>query len=78
MIEVFLYGCSTCGINSLMIARLKKVYPDVIVNNSVHLDNRRRHTSYLEHAGMDSKSFPPIIVINEGEAILSLSEWKLA
>ncbi len=76
MIEVFLYGCSTCGVNALSVARLRKSHPNIVVNNSIHENHRSRHAAYLERAGIEINRYPAIIVVNDGARILRLSEWK--
>jgi hypothetical protein len=77
MIEVYIYGCTTCGVNALLLGRVKKQHGDVTVLNSAQIDNRRKHTAYLVDAGIETKNYPPIIVINGGERIIRLAEWKL-
>lgn len=76
MIEVFIFGCTTCGTNALLLNRLKRIHGEVSVYNSVQIDNRNRHTEYLERAGIEIKNYPALIVINGGERILRLTEWK--
>lgn len=75
MIEVFIYGCTTCGVNSLYLGRLKKAH-QVKMNNSLHQPAREKHVEYLKQAGMETQSYPAIIVIDEGKRILRLSEWN--
>lgn len=74
-IEVFIYGCTKCGINGLHLARLKKVW-EVKMNNSLHQPARDMHVEYLKRAGIEVQSYPPIIVIDGGKRIMRLSEWK--
>lgn len=76
MIEVFVFGCTTCGSNSLYINRLIKKHGEVTSYNTAK-GNRDRHLAYLERAGIETKDYPAIIVVNEGERILRLSEWTL-
>lgn len=77
MIEVYIYGCTTCGVNALLLSRVKKAHGEVTVYNSVQQDNRNRHVGFLERAGIETANFPPIIVVNKGERVIRLSEWKL-
>lgn len=76
MIEVFIYGCTTCGTNALTISRIQKMHGKVTIYNSVQKDNREKHVEYLKSAGMETNSYPPIIVLNGGERITRLQEWK--
>lgn len=75
MIEVFIFGCTSCGVNSIHLSRLKKAH-QFKMNNSLHQPARENHIKYLKKAGMELQSYPAIIVINGGERILRLSEWK--
>lgn len=77
MIDVYIYGCSTCGTNALLLNRLKRARGNVNVYNSVQIDNRNRHIAFLEHAGIETRDFPAIIVVNGGERIIRLSQWTL-
>lgn len=77
MIEVYIFGCSTCGTNAMLLNRLKKTHGEVTVYNSVKPENRDRHLGFLNRAGIEINNYPAIVVVNSGERIIRLSEWKL-
>jgi len=77
MVEVFIYGCTSCGVNALHLKRLQKVHGESTVYNSTRKDNFEKHKAYLERAGIQDKNYPAIIVVNEGERIIRLSQWTL-
>lgn len=74
-VDVYLYGCTTCGINGLYLARLKKTY-EVKMHNSLHQPARDEHIELLKRAGIELQSYPALIVVDGGKRILRLSEWK--
>jgi len=76
MIEVFIYGCTTCGVNALHLKRLQKVTGEGAVYNSTRKNNLERHIKFLNQAGIETDNYPAIIVVNGGERILRLTEWK--
>lgn len=75
VIDVYIYGCTTCGTNALLLNRIRSLH-EVTVYNSAQVDNRTKHSAYLNEAGIDVKTYTPIIVVNNGERIMRLSEWK--
>jgi len=77
VIEVFIYGCTSCGVNALHLKRLQKVHGEGVVYNSTRKANLEKHEKYLERAGIEDKNHPAIIVVNEGERIIRLAQWTL-
>lgn len=75
-IDVYIYGCTTCGTNSIIINKLKREYPDMTVYNSAAEENRKRHVDFLRQSGIETQAYPAIIVINDGARIMRISEWK--
>jgi len=76
MIDIYVNGCGTCGVNGLYIGRIKKVHGEVTVHNSTRLANRVSHIEFLKQAGIELSNVPSIIVINNGKRIMRLEEWK--
>lgn len=76
-IEILNYGCTTCGLTAMRIAKVKRHHPDVKVidtrNNKVALE---RHIEYLKHSGIDRSEYTSIVVENGGEMIVRLSDWS--
>jgi len=75
VIEVYISGCSTCGINALLLNRLWRTH-DVTLVDSRKDAALEQHAAYLTQAGMPVTSYKPIIVVNRGERIMELAEWK--
>jgi len=75
VIEVYISGCSTCGINALLLNRLRRTH-DVTLVDSRKDAALEQHADYLTQAGMPVTSYKPIIVVNRGERIMELAEWK--
>lgn len=76
--EIFISGCTTCGMNAALVAKVKRSSDDVVVYNTKYdgafqLD---RHIAYLVKAGMKVDSYHSIVVENNGERISLLKEWK--
>lgn len=63
--NVYVYGCTTCGVNSVLIRRLRKLNDDVqVINTKYDEEARKEHIAYLQEAGFDMDSMKPIIVEN--------------
>lgn len=75
MIDVYMFGCTTCGVNGLHLAKMKQVH-QVKMHNSLHQPARDEHIELLKRAGIELQSYPSIIVLDGGKRILRLSEWK--
>lgn len=76
--EVFISGCTTCGMNAVLIARVKKHRPDATVYNTKYdgSSQQNRHIRFLQNAGISLDAYHSIVVENDGERITLLKEWK--
>lgn len=77
-VDIFVNGCTGCGMNAALIAKVKAHFYEVnVVNTKYGTDNdRARHMGYILQAGMDTHSYHSIVVENNGERISLLKEWK--
>lgn len=76
MVEVFIYGCTTCGVNKIYVNNLRNLVGEVKVINSANrgLEDHQKYLSLCDKSPI--QKYSPIIVINNGEKILELSQWK--
>jgi len=76
--EIFINGCSTCGLNAAYIARVKAHRDNVTVYNTRYdgAAQLERHTAFLKHAGMGIDTYHAIVVEDGGATITRLSTWK--
>lgn len=75
--EIFVHGCTSCGMNLALIKRVSRQVKVQIHNTKYGgpeiLD---RHIAFLNQAGMTVDAYHSIVVENEGERITLLKEWK--
>ena len=78
MIEVFISGCTTCGTNSVYIARIRSVHPDVVIYNTRYegAAQRTKHLDYMKMLGLKTDDYVSLVVENNGERIMRLEKWK--
>lgn len=79
-IQLYIYGCQTCGVNATYVRRLKALYNkgDIeldVKNSKYDTDALVQHTDFLKSTGMDVDTYPPIVV-HDGE-VTPLREWRL-
>lgn len=76
-VEIFVNGCTSCGMNAALIARVKHSIPDVkVINTKYDYSYQELHMGYVIRAGMSTGTYHSIVVENEGERISLLKEWK--
>jgi len=76
--EIFVSGCTTCGLNAAYIARVKANRENVTVFNTKYdgAPQLQRHLDYLISAGMSTDQYHPIVVEGNGKVITDLRTWK--
>lgn len=76
MTTIYIHGCSTCGANSVYVAKVRSARPSVrVFNTRVDKERLAEHIEYQKQAGMTSSPLP-IVVDDGGRAICLLKEWK--
>jgi hypothetical protein len=79
MITIYLYGCSTCGVNAVYVRRVKAYAQEhnqtVEVRNSKYdVDARQIHVEYLESMFGRVSDYIPIVIDENGNAT-ELRKW---
>jgi hypothetical protein len=74
--QLYIYGCSTCGVNSVYVQRLKThcLHADInleIKNTKYDQVALEQHAAYLNISGINTDSYPPIVVANGVVSLLS-------
>lgn len=78
-IFIYIYGCSTCGINSILIRKVKKYALEnnrdfVVKNTKYSKSDRDVHADYLSSLNLDTANYHAIVV--DGDNITLLKLWK--
>lgn len=75
--EIFVHGCTTCGMNLSLIQRVKK-HQKASIHNTKYAgpEQLARHIEFLKQAGMTVDAYHSIVVEDEGKRITLLKEWK--
>jgi hypothetical protein len=79
MIKVYVYGCSSCGINAVWVRKvqaygLKKGIEVLIINSKYNEQARQDHAYHLTNAGLSVDNYLPIVV--EGDTVKELRGWS--
>lgn len=71
---IYIYGCSTCGVNAQYIRKVKAHSEVEVINTKYDKVARQEHANYLRLMGLDLSTYSPIVV--DGDKVTLLRLWQ--
>lgn len=74
--NIYVHGCTTCGIYAHLIDLVKRDYPDAVVYNTRYEDDAKvRQLELLNNAGFEKDTYTAIVELED--RVVRLGEWSL-
>jgi len=75
--EIYIYGCTSCGVNAAYIRRVLSSVKDIkVYNTKSNKLKLQDHIEYLKSSGISVNEYHSIVVEGRGEIITLLKEWR--
>lgn len=72
--EIYIHGCSSCGVMAHYVRRILRERPDAVIKNSRYDETARlEHAGYVQQLGI-TWDYSPVVV--ENGTVTKLAEWN--